>query len=121
MDLCEQSEAFTEEEGDLVFHHIEISLREGDEFFYAISNRRLLQATTVDLNPSQLIRIPTENVWPAFEPMFTRAPEPLPVNRWVKTPCLIDYGDSEASSKPGVHLLNEATVCEILKNHLIKT
>ncbi|KAH6982279.1 hypothetical protein BKA56DRAFT_632339 [Ilyonectria sp. MPI-CAGE-AT-0026] len=99
-EICEQSEAFTEEEGDLDFHHTKIVLRHGNEFFYAISNRRLLQATAVDLNPSQLIRIPTENVWPAFEPVFTPAPEPLPVNRW-----------------PAVHLLSEATVCEILKKH----
>lgn len=49
--------------------------------------------------------------------MFTRAPEPLPVNRWVKRPSLIDCGDSEASSKPAVHLLNEAIVYEILRKH----
>lgn len=38
MEICEQSEAFLEEDGDLVFDHTKLILRRDDEYFYARAN-----------------------------------------------------------------------------------
>lgn len=40
MEICENGEAFVEEDGDPVFDHTKLILRRGDEYFYARANWR---------------------------------------------------------------------------------
>ena len=42
MEVCEQNEAFVEQDGDFAFSHTKIILREGDQYYYAITSRRYL-------------------------------------------------------------------------------
>jgi hypothetical protein len=121
MEVCERNEAFVEEHGDLAFSHTKIIIREGGQYYYAITSRRYSATSEVDLLGLQLVPIPASQLWPPFPIQFARAPEPLPQNCYVKRPSLLYYGDSEASNEMSSLLLNEAEVCEILKAspHLI--
>lgn len=116
MEICESSEAFVEEDGDLVFSHTKIILRRQDRYFYATTNRRL-QPSAIELDGLELLEIPVHSVWPKFHPEFTLAPEPIPPDCYVKQPSLLHYGDTTASLNLGDQLLNEAGVCEILRKH----
>lgn len=115
MEVCEQHQAFVEEDGDLSFSHTKIILREGYQYYYAVTSRRYHCNAEVD--PSELSPVPirTSKVWPPFPSHFTRAPEPLPSNCHVKRPSLLYYADTAASTELSNALLNEAQVCEILR------
>ena len=115
MEVCEQNEAFVEENGDLVFSHTKMILREGDRYYYAITSRRYPANSQVDLLELDLVPIPTSQIWPPFPRQFTRAPEPLPQDCYIKRPSLLYYGDTKASTELSSLLLNEAEVCEILR------
>jgi serine/threonine protein kinase len=115
MEVCEQNEAFVEEHGDLVFSHTKIILREGDQYYYAITSRRYPSTSKVDLLELDLVPIPSSQIWPPFPTQFARAPKPLPQDCYVKRPSLLYYGDTEASTELSNLLLNEAEVCEILR------
>jgi serine/threonine protein kinase len=115
MEVCEQNEAFVHENGDLAFSHTKLILREGDQYYYAITSRRYPATSKPDLHELDLIPIPTSQIWPPFPRQFVRAPEPLPQDVYMKRPSLLHYGDTEASTELSSLLLNEATVCEILR------
>ena len=115
MEVCVQSPAFVEKHGDIVFSHTKIILREGNQYYYAITSRRCPAAFKVDLHELDLVPIPASHIWPSFPAQFVRAPEPLPQDCFVKRPSLLYYGDTEASNEVGSLLLNEAEVCEILR------
>lgn len=124
MEICEQSQAFVEKGGDLVFDHTKIIVKgeEEDEYFYARVPHRLGRRSSgmldVDLGALDLVRIPTDNVWPKLSPDLTQAPHtPPPENSYLKQPSLLYYGDSDASLGFDEHLLDEAKVCEILKQN----
>ena len=78
MEVCEQNEAFVEENGDVAFSHPKIILREGDQYYYAITSRRYLPTSEVDLLELDPVLIPASQIWPLFLTQFARAPEPLP-------------------------------------------
>ena len=116
MEVCEQSEAFVEEHGDIAFSHTKIILREGNQYYYAITSRRCLATFKVDPHELDLVPIPASQIWPSFPTQFGRAPEPLPQDCFVKRPSLLYYGENEASNGyVSSLLLNEAEVCEILR------
>lgn len=118
MEVCEQNEAFAEEDGDLIFHHTKIILRQHDnQYLYAISNQRYSCATEIDPATLELIPIPVSQICPPFPETYTRAPEPLPQNCYVKRPSLIHYGDTDASTELSALVLDEARACEILRVH----
>ncbi|KAI1767734.1 serine/threonine kinase [Hypoxylon sp. FL1150] len=117
MKICEQSEAFVEKDGDLVFQNTKIIFQQQDEYFYATTKQRLSASSKIDANNLHLINIPTDNIWPRFDTRFTRAPDPLPPNSYVKQPSLLHYGDTVASLKLSELLLNEAEICETLRRH----
>ncbi|KAL5345644.1 hypothetical protein ACLOAV_009398 [Pseudogymnoascus australis] len=118
MEVCEQNEAFAEEDGDLVFHHTKIILRQHDnQYFYALSKQRYSSATEIDPASLELIPIPVSQIFPPFPETYTRAPQPLPQNCYVKRPSLLHYGDTDASTKLSSLILNEARACEILRVH----
>jgi hypothetical protein len=115
MEVCEQNEAFVEENGDLVFSHTKIILREGDRYYYAITSRRYPTNSQVDLLELDLIPILTSQIWPLFPRQFIRAPKLLPQDYYIKRPSLLYYGDTKASTELSSLLLNEAEVYEILR------
>ncbi|KAF4637999.1 hypothetical protein G7Y89_g79 [Cudoniella acicularis] len=73
-----RTEAFAEEDGDLAFSHTKVTLREGEQYYYAITSRRYRSTSEVDLFELDLMPIPTSQIRPLFPTHFTRAPEPLP-------------------------------------------
>ena len=115
MEICEQAEMFAPEDRDLAFSHSKFILREGNQYYYAISSHRCL-SSKVDIHELNPVPIPSSQLWPSFPTQFRQAPEPLPHDCFVKRPSLLDCGDNEASnSNVGSLLLHEAEVCEILK------
>lgn len=118
MKICEDSEAFVEAGGDLVFDHTKIILQNtNDEYYYARVPHRLNDSSNIDLRTLDLVPIPVDNIWPKANPDWTQVPEPLPDNVYLKQPSLMDYGESDASLRLDEHILNEAEVCEILKQN----
>jgi len=116
MEICEQSETFLEEHGDVAFSHTKIILREGNQYYYAITSRRYTATSKVDIHELDLVPIPASQIWPSFPTQFGRAPEPLPQDCFVKRPSLLGYGYTEEDSNDvSSLLLNEAEVCEILR------
>jgi hypothetical protein len=82
---------------------------------YVDPDRQCLSASKVDpvkLNP---IPIPALQIWPSSPTHFSRAPEPLPPNCYVKRPGLVYYSGTETSIDFSSLLLKEAYVCEILR------
>ena len=78
MEVCEQNEAFVEEHGDLVFSHTKIILREGDQYYYAITSRCYPSTSKVNLLELDLVPILSSQIWPLFLTQFARAPKLLP-------------------------------------------
>lgn len=118
MEVREQNEAFVEEDGDIAFHHTKIILRDSrSHYFYALTSQRYSSASTIDPADLELIPIPTSQIWPLFPETYTRAPEPLPQNCYVKRSSLLLYGDTDASTELSTLILDEAKVCEILRVH----
>jgi hypothetical protein len=89
MEICEQSQAFLDKDGDLVFDHTKLILRRGSEYFYARANRRVSSLSAVDISQLKLHKINTENVWPPMDPSFTPVPDPLPPNSYIKQTSLL--------------------------------
>lgn len=114
MEVYDQAEAFTEKDGDLEFSHTKAILRQGDQFFYCISQRRLSPGSTIDSLSSDLHEIPLNIIWPKVDLKLTEAPRPLPLGCYIKQPRLIEYSDAEASLNPGAQLLHEAIIWEAL-------
>jgi serine/threonine protein kinase len=80
-----------------------------------ITSRRYHATSKADLLELDLVPIPTSQVWPPFPRQFTRAPEPLPQDCYMKRLSLLYYGDTEASTELSSLVLNEAEFCEILR------
>ncbi|KAH8586090.1 serine/threonine-protein kinase-like protein [Bisporella sp. PMI_857] len=118
MEVCEQNEAFAEAYRDLVFSHTKIILREGDQYYYAITSRCYFATSEVDLLELDFVSIPASQIWPLFSRQFTRALELLLRDCYVKRLSLLYYGDTEAFTELSSLLLNEAGVCEILRAFL---
>jgi len=71
MEVCEQNDAFVEEHGDLAFSHTKIILREGDQYYCAITSRRYPATSEVELLELDLVPIPASQIWPPFPTQFT--------------------------------------------------
>ena len=115
MEVCEQNEAFVQEDRELVFSHTKVILRKGDQYYYATTRNRYRTTSEVVPGSLKLHPIPTSKIWPQFKKGFTVAPKPLPPGCYVKQPSLLHYGDTKASTEQSSLLLQEARVCETLK------
>ncbi|KAI0424538.1 serine/threonine kinase [Xylaria sp. FL1042] len=78
---------------------------------------RVSSPSATDLEELELVEIPTDHIWPIFYPGLTAAAQPLTPDTYIKTPSLIDYGDTPASYKLSDHISNEVEVCEMLMKH----
>ncbi|PSR75071.1 hypothetical protein BD289DRAFT_464087 [Coniella lustricola] len=87
MEIYNQSEAFVDEEGDLVFDYTKVILKASeDEFFFARIPHRLKTPPDIDFGAHDLTKIPVDD------------------------PNLLCYGDTNASFKLAEQILNEAEV-----------
>ena len=107
MEICEQNAIFkcVKEDGDVSFSHTKIILREGDQYYYAITSRRYTSEVEVDLHELDPVPIPISQIWPPFSTQFGRAPEPLPQGCYVKRHSLIYYGGPGGSAEAPLNLL----------------
>lgn len=118
MEICETSEAFIEEDDDLVFDHTKVILKGADdEFSYAQTNSREHPITQIDVNSLDISRIPADHIWPLADPTFTRAPDPLPSTSYLKRPSLLYYEDTQDASEYSRQILTEIEACEILRRN----
>jgi len=117
MEVCEQNEIFhsVRNDGDYSYLHTKIILKEGDQYYYAISTRRHHIFSKVDLHELDLVLIPVSQIWPPFPTQFGRAPEPLPQDCYVKRPSLMQYDEPKDLAELGSLMLHEAGICEILR------
>ncbi|KAK8076089.1 hypothetical protein PG994_003361 [Apiospora phragmitis] len=114
--IYEKSEVFSEEGNDLEFYCTKVVFKGvNDQFFYTTTRDRLTPDYVVDPSNLELVPIPMDNIWPPSDG-FTRAPEPVPDNCYVKQPSLLRYGDSEASLALSASMVTEIRACEILKD-----
>jgi serine/threonine protein kinase len=65
----------------------------------------------------KLVEIPTDDLWPIFDPKFTRASQSPPADIYIKRPSILMYGDIPASGKLTHQVLNEVEVCETLRKN----
>jgi len=117
MKVCEQNQAWVDNGGELTFSHTKFILREGNHYYYALTDRRYGSAADVDPTELSIVSIPTSQIWPRFPHHYTRVPEPLLRDCHIKEPSLIHYGDTKALTDIASLLLHEAEVCETLRAH----
>jgi serine/threonine protein kinase len=117
MEIHEQNEAFVEQNEDVIFSHTKVILKEGDQYYYAITSHRYHSTSEVDPSELNIVPIPSSQLWPEFPTTFTRAPEPLPSSCYVKRPSLLHYDETTTSNEMADLLRNEAEICEILSQH----
>lgn len=116
MEVQEQGEQWEEVEGDIEFRHTIIIFRKGDDYFHARYNRRMIPTAHVNPNILELFRIPRSHLWPPYSDDLTLAPDPLPVDTYIKRPSMIQYTEEHPSRIPDL-FLKEARICEILRKH----
>ncbi|EAS37183.3 uncharacterized protein CIMG_02537 [Coccidioides immitis RS] len=117
MEICEQSEAFVEQDGDLIFDHTKLILRGDGEYFYARVNWCVSSPSAVDISQLKINKILTKNIWPPMDSCYTPAPNPLPLNSYIKQLSLLYYSDTPASLELGCQLLAEVEVCKVLQRN----
>ncbi|KAF1809578.1 hypothetical protein P152DRAFT_441374 [Eremomyces bilateralis CBS 781.70] len=113
LEILEDSEAWEQMDDLLTFSHTKVILRDGSQYFFAITDRRYSPSSKIDPSTLKLHPIPISRIWPVFPANYTRAANPLPPNSYVKRPRLLYYGDSEASTDISL-LLHEAQIYEVL-------
>ncbi|KAI0103336.1 hypothetical protein GGR51DRAFT_573251 [Nemania sp. FL0031] len=105
-------------DGDYEFDHTKVILRdETNEYFYAKTSQQTLEFSEINIGNLEITKIPAERIWPPADPDFTRAPDPLPPNSYVKRPRLLYYKDTTNSAEYYEPILTEAKACELLRRH----
>jgi hypothetical protein len=97
--------------GELVFDHIRVILRQGSRYLFARQQDRYapIDATKLDLE-----EIPDTFLYAQIPAGWTRAPDPLPADSYIKQPNLLEYGET---SNCCTVLLQEAEIYEVLRQH----
>jgi serine/threonine protein kinase len=120
MNIIDGQEVGRKSFGRNYFDHTKfICQRKGteDDYYYGIGKCRFADATPEQISTMRLVKIPNEMIFPKYEEGLTVAPDPLPHNVYIKSPRIIDFGESEASANVSLHLLHEARMCELLKSN----
>jgi len=115
------NEAFEEVDGSFIFTGTLIVYNAGGDLHHAVSKTRYSSPSEVKLEHlNNDILIPVSAYSPLFPSDFTRAPDPLPQNYYIKKPRLISYEQIRHGSQPNhiaESVLLEAAVYELLKQH----
>ena len=121
LDVLEMNEAFEEVDGCFKLMGTLIVYRAGNNLYHAVSKARY--SSPSDVRPEHLtdnILIPLSAYSPPFSSRFTRAPEPLPPDSYIKKPRLISYDRTRQGPQPDQladSFLMEVEVCETLRKH----
>lgn len=116
MEVQEQGEIWEDVDGDLQFSHTMVIFREGDNYFHARYNDRMMLLAQINPKVLETHQIPTEHLWPVYSKDLTLAPDPLPVNSYIKRPCMMQYAQNDPYGIPDLFIA-EARIYEILKQH----
>ncbi|KAH8164427.1 hypothetical protein CIB48_g3816 [Xylaria polymorpha] len=117
MEICGHAECYVGDWPDCVYAYSHcVLVGPGDEYYYAKYSEQL-NPKEIDIKKLNIIRIPPEHIWPLADPKFTQAPEPLPATCYYKRPNLLGYKGTDNDHHYFLKILNEAEVCEILRNH----
>jgi serine/threonine protein kinase len=114
MEIYEQSEIFIEKNGDYVFDHTKLILKENEQYFHATIKNRLCPSLVIDVNKIQ--PVPIRDFWPPFDRSLTRVPKPQSNKYFIKRPSLLYYTDEEAQDL-SKQILDEANICEIIRKN----
>lgn len=114
--VLEQSQAWIDVGDDLEYSHTMVIVRVGDDIFYARTKHRYHPSDTINPDDLEMHPIPAREIWPPFSNDLTRAPDPLPVDSYVKHPSLLSYGEIDNVQISDL-LLGEAQICEILRKY----
>jgi hypothetical protein len=117
LEILVKFESWTRTHGLLSFAHNSILYRLGNAYYIGSSNVRYRSNEEVkfeDIFDSVLI--PENALTCPFPEHFTRAPDPLPPNCYVKKPKPENYSRSRPTYLADL-LLHEATIHETLKQH----
>ncbi|KAF1346335.1 hypothetical protein EJ07DRAFT_144752 [Lizonia empirigonia] len=116
MEIYEKGEIFVEKDGEYVFDHSKIIIHgDNDEFYYAKIDKSIFGSPQIDIDGLNMNRIPADHVWPLAEPIFTRAPNPLPSGCYLKRPSLLYYEGASDSSDYSRQILSEVEACEVFR------
>ncbi|KXH28617.1 serine/threonine-protein kinase [Colletotrichum nymphaeae SA-01] len=119
IDILDKREAFEEVEGVFKFTKTVIIFKSGEEIYHAAVPSS--EPVSSELSETQLINkllVPTAAYKPPFSCTFTRAPDPLPTDTYIKTPSLLSYDQIHNGPQPNQiadDVLNEVRICELLR------
>jgi hypothetical protein len=103
-------------EDDMEFSHTTFIVKgHNHEVFYAITKDRTHTPSAEDMNQLDLVPILAQDIWPPFSDQFSQATEPSPSKDYIKKPNLLDYNLLSDPTEISRLVLQEASVCEILK------
>lgn len=118
MELLECGESYEEIDGEFRYAKTLVVYEFENNFYHAISNARMTEIKMDELINAVLI--PVTAYCPPFPSNFTRAPDPLPINCFVKRPKLLSYDriyHNCNSMQIHERVLREAETCESLRLH----
>lgn len=118
MTVHECGQIFEEKDEDLTYSHTTIIFKKRFEYYYAKTEIRYEINDDIPLDGLNIEPIHIDYMWPLFPQHFTIAPNPLPINAYVKSSSLVYYEKDIAMKFSTSHLLlEEARVCEILRKN----
>ncbi|KAK1974625.1 serine/threonine-protein kinase [Colletotrichum cereale] len=120
-EIMEKNEAFEEVGGEFKFTKTLVVYRDGKNIYHAVSKARSSELSNLSIDQlTTKILIPATAYSPLFLPSFTRAPEPLPSNTYVKKPSLLSYDrihHGHLQNNIADNILAEVQVCEVLRQN----
>lgn len=119
IDILDTREAFEEVEGDFRFTKTLVVYKSGEDIYHAaVPSSEVVSPEISEAQLTNKVLVPAAAYRPPFFHAFTRAPDPLPGNIYIKTPSLLSYDRIRNSSLPNQiadDVLNEVRICELLK------
>ncbi|KAF6806266.1 serine/threonine-protein kinase [Colletotrichum plurivorum] len=119
--ILDKSEAFEDVDGEFKFTKTLVVYTDGKNIYHAVSKARGSEVSNLSINQlTAEVLIPATAYSPLFVPTFTRAPDPLPSNTYVKKPSLLSYDRiHHGLLKNNIvdNVLAEVQVCELLKQN----
>jgi hypothetical protein len=118
MEVIDLKRTFDEVDGKLKFYRNTLILQNEDAYFYAYTYERFQKWDEIRIDELDILRIPKEDIYPPFSPTFALAPDPLPLNCFIKGPDLLGYRpNAPVGKRPSDILSREISICEALKEH----
>lgn len=121
-EILDKSEAFEDVDGEFKFTKTLVVYRDSKNIYHAVSEAHSSELSK-NLSINQLttkVVIPVTAYSPLFVPTFTQAPNPLPLNTYVKKPRLLSYNRIHYSlleDNIADNILTKIQVCKLLKQN----